>query len=58
MVNKKAKIISSLTGELHDDITNIYEYLMDEEINEGITLIDKTIAKLRHLKSNVTIKEN
>ena len=53
----KAKTIVSRTEEIHDDVTEIYELLMDGEDEEGIKKIDKTIAKLRHLKSNLVIKD-
>lgn len=58
MEKKKVKSIVSITEELHSDVTNIYEELMDGEDDNALEKIDETIAKLRHLKSNIVIKDN
>ena len=50
--------VTRITENLHDDITEVYEGLMDGEDKEAMTKIDATISKLRHLKSNLVIKEN
>jgi len=57
MDQKTAKSISHATLEIHDDITEIYENLMEEDNKEAITNIDNVVAKLKHLKANVTIKD-
>ena len=51
---KRIKSIFEITSRLHDNITDIYERLCDED--EADKLIDKVITNLRHLKSN-TIKD-
>lgn len=58
MEKQKIKSIVSITEELHNDITSIYEDLMDEDDTQALTSIDETIDKLRHLKSNLVIKDN
>lgn len=59
MVNRqKVSVIYSMTDEVHDDITTIYELLADGEMSEGINLIDSTIGKLRALKSSIITKDN
>lgn len=58
MEERLVKSIVSITEELHNDITGIYEDLMDQDNTEALLKIDQTIAKLRHFKSNLVTKDN
>lgn len=57
MDQNKAKSIFCFSDELHDDIDEIYELLMDGDDDEAVSKIDKTRAKLAHFKSNIVIKD-
>lgn len=59
MDKRKADIIFLLTNEIHDDIDELYELMMDEaDESTLIIFIDKTVAKLRVIKTNLTNKDN
>ena len=46
-----------LTSEIHEDVDDIYELIMDEEPDKTIEKkIDETIKKLKELKESVTKK--
>lgn len=56
-MSKKEAVIFSLTNEFHDDITNIYESLIDNETTVGFKIIDELRQKLKALKDNLTKKD-
>lgn len=53
---EKAKIIFNLTSELHEDINDIYENMVDEDVVKARITIEEALKKLRALREN--IKEN
>ena len=58
MSPSKSKAITALTGKLHDSIDDIYESLMEGRDGEALTQIEAFGRELKHLKSNIVIKEN
>lgn len=57
MSSNKKRVIFLLTEEFHNDVTDIYELLMDEENKEAFELIDELRQKLKALKDNLIKKE-
>jgi uncharacterized phage infection (PIP) family protein YhgE len=53
MDSNKQRVVFSLTNEFHNDITNIYESVMDEENSEAFEIIDELRSKLKGLKDNL-----
>jgi hypothetical protein len=53
MEKNKYNSIYSLTDELHNDITDIYEAMMDDEFDIAVKLIEITRGKLKDLKDNI-----
>jgi len=53
----KAKSISKITENLHDETNKIYEALMDSEFKEAEESIDGMIESLKHLKTNMKQNE-
>lgn len=53
MNETQLRSINSITNELHDDVANIGEEVIDREIPKAISLIDSLIGKLKHLKFNL-----
>ena len=54
----KAKFIFRLASEFHNDVTEIYETVCDDETHEmAVKQIDALIFKLRILKTNLIPKE-
>lgn len=49
----RASNVSNLTDELHDNVNDIYESIVDEDGNE-VKLIDGLIIKLKVLKTNLS----
>lgn len=58
MEENKAKSIYHLTDEIHIDVDNIYESLMDEDDKEAVRYIEVAVGKLRDLKGNIILKED
>lgn len=58
MSSNKERVVFSLTEEFHNDITNIYELVMDEDNEEAFELIDELRQKLKALKDNLIKKED
>lgn len=56
-MSRKESVIFSLTEELHGDVTNIYEALVDNENKEAFKMIDGLRRKLKDLKDNLLKKE-
>lgn len=54
---KQEDFIFNLTNELHDNVAEIYESLIDGELTEGFQQIDSLRSKLKALKDNLTKKE-
>jgi len=57
MVESKAKSIFLTTDDMHTNVADIYEALMDEENTEAVKLIDSLSRKLKDLKESITKKE-
>lgn len=53
MNNKQLTAINSITDEMHQDVANINEELVDKRPKAVLKLIDELIGKLRHLKANL-----
>ena len=52
-------IVYLLTAEIHEDVSEIYEVIMDEEPNNVVEgLIDRTVRKLKDLKDSVIKRRN
>lgn len=49
--------IYHLTSEIHNDIDNVYEALMDEDDKEAVKNIDEAVGKLKDLKGNIILKD-
>lgn len=58
MDENKARTIYHLTEEVHNDTTEIYELLMDEENEDAIKKIDILRRKLKELKDNVIKRDD
>lgn len=53
------KAIFALTSEIHEDVDDIYELLMDSEPDKEVEKkIDEAIKKLKELKESVIKKDN
>lgn len=57
MVESKAKSIFLTTDDMHTNVADIYEALMDEENTEAVKLIDSLSRKLKDLKESIIKKE-
>ena len=56
-VKQKPNVVFGLTSEIHEDVDEIYELIMDEEPDKTVEKkIDETIKKLKELKESVTKK--
>lgn len=55
---KKEDIVFGLTSELHDDVANIYESIIDKEDEEAFKMIDELRRKLKALKDNLIKKDS
>lgn len=53
MDKNKVKSIVSITENLHDEATKIYESLMDNELQIASDAIDAMMESLKHLKSSL-----
>ena len=53
MDKNSAKSISRITQNLHDEISKIFEDLMDEDFKNALKSIDSMIESLKHLKTNL-----
>ncbi len=53
----KAKSIFALTDVLHTEVSDLYELLMEDEIEESKVKIDLIRRKLKDLKDNITNKD-
>lgn len=49
--------IYHLTSEIHNDIDNVYEALMEEDDKEAVKSIDEAVGKLKDLKGNIILKD-
>lgn len=58
MGENKLNIIFIITNEMHDDITDIYELIMDESFEEALDIIEKIRISLKDLKDNITKTED
>ena len=57
MDKNKVKSITNITGNLHDGVDQIYENLMDGNLQDISTAIDSMVESLKHLKHNLKIDE-
>lgn len=53
MDKNSANSISKITEGLHEEVTVVYEHLMDEEYREASRVIDNMVGALKHLKTNL-----
>lgn len=53
MDKNKVKSIVKITENLHDEIDQVYESLMDEDFKEASKTIDTLVESLKHLKTNL-----
>ncbi len=58
MEKQKVKSIMSMTSELYDGITDIYEDLMDENDIEALLTIEQMILRLKEFRSSLIIRED
>lgn len=55
MAIKEGNVVFMLTSEIHEEIDDIYEAIMDDEPDKQIEKkIDETVKKLKELKESVT----
>ena len=52
-MTNKSKVVFSLTEEMHMDLANIYEAIVDED-STAFSKIDELRSKLKALKDNLT----
>jgi hypothetical protein len=57
MVKAKANAITKLTEDIHNQVTEVYELLMDEENDAASKKIEETVTSLRNLKQDTNIKD-
>ena len=51
--SRRIKVINTQTYELHDDVANLNEALVDKEKDESVELIDSIRARLNLLKDQI-----
>ena len=57
MDENRAKSIYYLTDEMHTNVADIYEALMDELSDEAVKTIDDLTKKLKDLKESIVKKD-
>lgn len=58
MEDKRIKFILAETNTLHEEVTEVYETLMDGEDKEAIKVLDKIAERARTLKADLLTKED
>lgn len=53
-MTEKQRVINHVTNELHDDITLVYEHLMDDEDEQGLEVLKGIKKKVKELEDNIT----
>ena len=53
MDRNKVKSITNIADNLHEEINSIYEALIDNELKDAETAINRMIESLKHLKTNL-----
>lgn len=56
MENSKVRSITNISNKLHDKVDEIYEGLMDEDVDETVRAIESIRVDLKDLKDNLTTK--
>ena len=51
--SRRIKVINTQTYELHDDVANLNEALVDKEKDESVELIDSIRTRLNLLKDQI-----
>lgn len=57
MDKNRVKSITNITGNLHDEVDQVYESLMDGNYDEVSKSIDTMVESLKHLKTNLKTDE-
>lgn len=58
MKDSRIKFITSETTEMHNEVAEAYEALIDGEDKEAIKLLDKIAERARTLKADLLTKED
>lgn len=58
MQDKRVKFIVSETTQMHNEVAEAYEALMDNENKEAVKVLDKIADRARALKADLLNKEN
>lgn len=51
--SRRIKVINTQTSELHDDVANLNETLVDKDKEESVELIDSIRTRLNLLKDQI-----
>lgn len=51
--SRRIKVINTQTSELHDDVANLNETLVDKDKEESVALIDSIRTRLNLLKDQI-----
>ena len=51
--SRRIKVINTQTSELHDDVANLNETLVDKDKEESVMLIDSIRTRLNLLKDQI-----
>lgn len=51
--SRRIKVINTQTSELHDDVANLNETLVDKDKEESVALIDSIRTRLNILKDQI-----
>jgi len=51
--SRRIKVINTQTSELHDDVANLNETLVDKDKEESVELIDSIRTRLNILKDQI-----
>jgi threonine dehydrogenase-like Zn-dependent dehydrogenase len=58
MKNSRINFIVTETTEMHNEVAEAYEALMDGETKEAIKVLDKIAERARTLKADLLTKED
>lgn len=58
MKNSRINFITTETTEMHNEVAEAYEALMDGETKEAIKVLDKIAERARTLKVDLLTKED
>lgn len=58
MLQRRIKYIMEETTAMHDEVTEVYEALMDKEHKEALVSLEKIAERVRTIKADLLTKED